>query len=131
MEGKMTREEAIHILELLLNPLLPMAKEEMYTSDEYDEVLRMAIEALKEHKTGKWIAKSNITPYYTEWWYECSECCQKPLRDGYGQEALSDYCPNCGCKMEYTEEDDDRRAIDDLTYNILYEPTYNQEDGSL
>lgn len=50
-------------------------------------------------KTGKWITKSNITPYYTEWWYECSECGQKPLRDRYEQEVLSDYCTHCGARM--------------------------------
>ena len=66
--------------------------------------LSEAIEALKEQKTGKWITKSNTTPYYTEWWYECSECGQKPLRDGYGQEVLSDYCPSCGCRMVGDEE---------------------------
>lgn len=55
-------------------------------------------------KTGKWITKSDTNPYYTTWWYECSECGQYPPRDGYGQEVLSDYCPHCGCRMECEEE---------------------------
>lgn len=55
-------------------------------------------------KTGKWTTKSDTNPYYTTWWYECSECGQKPLRDGYEQEVLSDYCPSCGCRMEREEE---------------------------
>ena len=65
------------------------------------EVLPTAEQA---QKTGKWITKSDTNPYYTTWWYECSECGQKPLRDGYGQEVLSDYCPNCGARMEREEE---------------------------
>ena len=52
-----------------------------------------AIEAL-QHKTGKWITASNTQ------WYECSECAGAPLWDEYDQEVLSDYCPNCGAKME-------------------------------
>ena len=66
--------------------------------------LSEAIEALQEQKTGKWITKSDTNPYYTTWWYECSECGQKPLRDEYWQEVLSDYCPNCGTRMECEEE---------------------------
>lgn len=66
------------------------------------------VDALKDmpsaQKTGKWITKSDTNPYYTTWWYECSECGQKPLRDGYGQEVLSDYCPNCGARMKCEEE---------------------------
>lgn len=61
------------------------------------------IEALQEQKTGQWITKSDTNPYYTTWWYECSECGQYPPRDGYGQEVLSDYCPHCGCRMECEE----------------------------
>ena len=58
------------------------------------------LEAEPERKTGKWIKKSNISPFYTVWWYECSECGQYPLKDVYNQESLTNYCPNCGCKME-------------------------------
>lgn len=71
-----------------------------------DEIvaLRKLPSAEPKQKTGKWITKSNTTPWYTEWWYACSECGQSPLRDRYGQEALSGYCPNCGCRMEVEEE---------------------------
>lgn len=71
-------------------------------------IMRCCIQVIKDvpsaQKTGKWITKSNIKPYYTIWWYECSECGQRPLQDGYGQEAFSDYCPNCGARMVGEEE---------------------------
>lgn len=96
---KMTRAEAIQILSTRGSDGMPHG----YTSG-YTEALDMAIEALQEQKTGKWITKSDTNPYYTTWWYECSECGQKPLRDEYWQEVLSDYCPNCGTRMECEEE---------------------------
>lgn len=93
----MSTEEAIHTIE---TSEIIWARP---TEEEY-EALTMAIEALKSQTTGKWIIKSNTTPWYTEWWYACSECGQYPLRDRYGQEALSDYCPNCGARMRGEED---------------------------
>lgn len=48
---------------------------------------------------GEWIKKESETTY----WYECSECGEEPLRDGYGQRAFSRYCPNCGAHMDKGE----------------------------
>ena len=67
--------------------------------------LSEAIEALQQ-KTGKWIKKSNTNPYWTEWWYECSECCHTPLHDRYRQEELTDFCPNCGARMVGDTDDE-------------------------
>lgn len=64
------------------------------------ETQRRVRELSPVQKTGKWITKSDTNPYYTTWWYECSECGQRPLQDGYEQEVLSDYCPTCGSRME-------------------------------
>lgn len=33
------------------------------------------------------------------YWYECSECGEPPLKH-YKYDCLSNYCPNCGLKME-------------------------------
>ena len=33
-------------------------------------------------------------------WYTCSECAEYPMRDRWGEEKLTDYCPNCGAKMD-------------------------------
>ena len=74
-------------------------------ADEYADMFVYAIKTLPSaQKTGKWITKSDTNPYYTTWWYECSECGQYQPRDGYGQEVLSDYCPSCGCRMEREDE---------------------------
>lgn len=55
----------------------------------------MAIEALKEQKTGEWILSFNG---YENTWI-CSECGEEyVLYDGTIAE--QHYCPNCGAKME-------------------------------
>jgi hypothetical protein len=51
-------------------------------------------------KHGEWIKKENKTTY----WWECSECGEEPLKDGYERRAFSRYCPNCGAKMEEDTE---------------------------
>lgn len=51
---------------------------------------------IEERKTGKWIKEDDEGC----WWYECSECGDYPLKNAYGHDVLSDYCPACGCKME-------------------------------
>lgn len=33
------------------------------------------------------------------YWYECSECGEPPLKH-YKYDCFSNYCPNCGLKME-------------------------------
>lgn len=33
-------------------------------------------------------------------WYQCSICQNRPLNDHNERPALSDYCPNCGAKMD-------------------------------
>ena len=47
-------------------------------------------------RKGHWIRKENDI----EWWYECSECEQEPLKSRFTDEdILSDFCPNCGADM--------------------------------
>ena len=33
-------------------------------------------------------------------WYECSSCRAQPLNDNAERPVLSDYCPDCGAKMD-------------------------------
>ena len=42
----------------------------------------------------------------------------------------SDFCPNCGADMRQ-EERDYERGIEQVQHDMLYEPTYNSEDGSM
>lgn len=46
-------------------------------------------------RRGRWIKKEERVWY----WYECSECGESPLFRN-GERVLSDYCPNCGARME-------------------------------
>ena len=45
---------------------------------------------------GEWIRNEDDECY----WYTCSECAEYPMRDRWGEEKLTDYCPNCGAKMD-------------------------------
>ena len=82
----MTKEEAIEELEF---------DEHFETDSKKKEAYSMAIESLKqEPKTGHWI-KDNpfIKPY-------CSECKTSCIGLHGFDYTLTNYCPNCGAKME-------------------------------
>lgn len=51
-------------------------------------------------KHGRWIRKDSKRYY----WYECSNCGYPPPLDRYKHEWFSEYCPNCGAKMDEVEE---------------------------
>lgn len=53
----------------------------------------MAIKALEEQKTGKWIDVQGRFML----WSRCSNCLQNSITE-------SKYCPNCGAKMEVQDE---------------------------
>ena len=54
---------------------------------------------------GKWIEKTGTLNDATFWWYECSECEERPLKY-YGSDCLSRFCPNCGALMDEVTEDE-------------------------
>lgn len=85
--NKLTKEEAIKIL-----------KDTLYdekTPTDYLEAVKMGREALENQKTGRWIVYSELTG---EWEgtkkYACDKCGEKV---GVFK---SNFCPNCGAKME-------------------------------
>ena len=51
-----------------------------------------------EERKGKWMR--NVDEDVNAWWYECSECGDYPLKNAYGHDELSRWCPHCGAKME-------------------------------
>ena len=55
--------------------------------------------ALEPVKTGKWIEISDEDFAST---YKCSVCGEPPIVDLYSDWVFSNYCPNCGAKMENT-----------------------------
>ena len=55
-------------------------------------------------KHGRWIMKED--KYY--WWCECSECGSQPMKNRFNNlQERSNYCPNCGARM-----DGDENAVD-------------------
>ena len=65
--------------------------------------------------------------------WRCSECGKKANINEWFMYDRTDFCPNCGAKMDKLEDDDYDydRTIDELEYSILYEPTFNVDDGSM
>lgn len=82
----MTREEAIEKLTFLRDNAC-----NYYFSDEDEDALTMAIEALKhpEPKKGKWI---DAREYCSE--FMCSNCHRLNRNNTYN------FCPDCGARME-------------------------------
>ena len=64
---------------------------------EIDEVIENAptVDAV-EVVHGKWAKQVEDDCY----WYECSECAGVVPRTRWGHDWYSDYCPNCGAKMD-------------------------------
>ena len=87
----MTREEAIYRLNN--TAWLGTNKDR----EETEQAVQMAIEALQEQKTGKWIKIAEGLKV-TE--YKCSEC-GRFVRDDTGYDVVKDYqfC-HCGARME-------------------------------
>ena len=52
-----------------------------------------------EVKHGEWIKEDNGTQY----WYQCSECSERPPYNRYKELWLSACCPNCGAKMDVSK----------------------------
>ena len=75
-------------------------------------------------KRGGWIHDGSK---WTNRWI-CSECGYKWFFDCIE----GAYCPNCGADMRTKETDCDyERAVEQLEHDMLYEPTFNQDDGSM
>ena len=82
-----------------------------------------------ERKKGHWIDREHCQ--VDEDGYDigiCSVCGEEitidPLHDNF--------CPNCGADLKTKETDYDyERAVEQLEHDILYEPTFNQDDGSM
>ena len=86
----MTREEAMQILRETQPKFARCDREARQQI-----AIRMAIEALKERKAGKWIPQINFGNHRR---YACSLC----GKEGFEGDK---YCSNCGAKMEVDDAD--------------------------
>ena len=72
--------------------------------------------------TGEWI------PIGDGSLYQCSECGETSCCKG-------NYCPDCGTRMVSEDDIEAQReykaAVEQMEHDILYEPAYSQEDGSM
>lgn len=75
-----------------------------YLCDSIEDCETVEAEPIKH---GRWIVKIYEHKYKNGYWTErrteCSVCGSKPLYDEFQQKAESDYCPQCGAKMDLTE----------------------------
>ena len=61
-----------------------------------DVILSMPTVDAVEVVHGRWVKKTADYVYY----YACSECGEPVLKSQWGNDFFSDYCPNCGAKMD-------------------------------
>ena len=99
------------------------------TCDRHIEILKDLPSAQPQRMKGKWIDAvipndSGGLPVIV-----CDKCNTFfPLQFGDGH----NFCPNCGADMRTNETDCDyERAVEQLEHDMLYEPTFNQDDGSM
>jgi hypothetical protein len=62
----------------------------------YDDALKMGIKALRAEQHGKWIHDGYDFPHGVDWMH-CSECGK---RDVYCPATRTNFCPNCGARMD-------------------------------
>lgn len=62
-----------------------------------------AIEEEPTRMKGKWVKQ--IDEPINAWWYECSVCGDYPLKNAFGHDSLSQFCPWCGAEMSEGEEE--------------------------
>lgn len=74
----------------------------IYSDNPKDVMLYIARFPTAEPRKGKWIKQ--VDESINAWWYECSVCGDYPLKDAFGHDSLSQFCPWCGADMRGEEE---------------------------
>lgn len=78
-----------------------------------------------DRPTGKWVEHESD---HIEKVYLCSNC---EDYEAWGETEKTPYCPNCGARMEVDDIRDYEAAVEQMEHDILYEPTYNPDGGSM
>lgn len=92
--------------------------------DMLDDVADFPAADVIERKHGKWKRRIVDNGFNADW--KCSECGYKVMSDFFD----FNFCPNCGADMR-GEDDGYEKAVEQMEYDMLYEPTYNPKDGSM
>ena len=135
----MTREEAIKLLKEFALRVKPFYEPQR---TEYPQAIHMAIEALQsepvEPKTGEWIPFNEKLPREHAQYlvcFESGECYVYWLKDSdwvrdmIEKEGAIAWMP---LPMPYREgREDYELATEQMEHDVMYEPTYNSEDGSM
>ena len=138
MSDYISRQAAIDAMATILDN--PNHAEFLY-GDEICKVLNELPSIQTERKKGKWELKEDILSWEGTFdGYFCSECGKGFLNDlccNNGADWVDvqkdfKFCPFCGADMRTKETDRDyERAVEQLEHDMLYEPTYNPDDGSM
>ena len=81
---------------------------------------------LIEQKCGEWIKVSSNGV----WWYECSRCGGRMLKNGWGHDVYSEFCPQCGANLHPKENNLELfdKAIETLDEIIEENLTQEEKD---
>ena len=86
--------------EALVKAISEMEVAGVFTAAFKNSILEIISEQLAanvaEVRHGKWMKVSNGVAY----WHVCSECMKSIPKEEYGNDYFSNYCPNCGAKMD-------------------------------
>lgn len=86
------------------NKILWIVKEEL--NDAKREAKREVEKAYHVGVRAKWDTIKSTSGYYEE--HKCSFCGSPPM-EYYDEEVLTDYCPDCGARMDGGEEDKEQQ----------------------
>ncbi len=130
MSDLIDRQQAIDAFDTEGNELIVAGKENADAVEKYLKTVMERIEQLPsaEPKRGRWIHHPEIG--WGETWL-CDQCGEKTTSTVMGK-PRANFCPNCGADMRTKETDCDyERAVEQLEHDMLYEHTFNQDDGSM
>ena len=105
---EMRHEQDREIMNAILSVGINVDKDELvkalrYDRQQYDKGYSEGYADAKADDVrgvGKWVKNHDEVM----WWWECSNCKEKPLISRFGgAEVLSAYCPRCGAKLEIPE----------------------------
>jgi len=97
-----SRRQAVSRISDLL--VLELKCERLPTWNEVYNALSDLPPVQPKQRTGRWekVTAENRDGSIS-WWWACSECEKPCAKNGFGEDYFSDYCPNCGLRMEVQE----------------------------